>query len=118
MALITLDGVTITNPGEIKLGKFNLTKSGRTASGLMVMEIIATKRKVDLSWSKLSDADLKTILDLLDTGAFHTLTYPDPQGPGGQRTVTAYVGDIETGLWHTVAGVRYWDGVKIPLIER
>lgn len=116
--MITIGGQLIANPSGVELGKFNITKSSRSASGIMNMEIIAKKRKVDLSWDKIAEPDLKQILDLLDSRTFHELTYPDPQGPGGTGIITAYVGDISTRTWHRVNGVRYWDNVSLPLIER
>lgn len=80
------------------------------------MEIVATKRRVDVTWKMLPDSDLKQILDLLATHKpFFTLQYPDA---GGTATMTCYAGDINTSLWHTVNGVRYWDEVTIPFIEQ
>lgn len=80
------------------------------------MEIVATKRRVDVTWKMLPDSDLKQILDLLAAHKpFFTLQYPDA---GGTATMTCYAGDINTSLWHTVNGVRYWDEVTIPFIEQ
>lgn len=116
--MITINGQQIANPASVELGKFKLTKSSRSSSGLMNMDIIATKRKIDLNWDKIAGADLKLILDILDGQVFHQVAYPDPQGAGGQSTITAYAGDITQRAWHQLNGVRYWENVSIGLIER
>ena len=115
--MITIAGVAIDkSPSAVKLGSFDITKSGRTASGKMVMDIIATKKRVDITWKMLPDADLKTILDTITANKpFFSLAYP---APGGTETMTCYAGDINTSLWHTIGGVRYWDEVTIPFIEQ
>jgi len=59
----------------------------------MVMDIIATKRRLDLSWEIIEDSELQKILNLLDSRVFHTVVYPDPQS-GEEYTITAYVGNL------------------------
>ena len=62
--MITIAGVKVANPADVKIGRFDLTRSNRTASGKMTMEIIrAGVRRVDVSWSYLPDDQLKQILD-------------------------------------------------------
>ncbi|MFZ5816305.1 MAG: hypothetical protein ACOY93_13575 [Bacillota bacterium] len=116
--MVTLNGVQLPNPSAVEIGKFNITKAGRTASGLMTMEIIARKRSVTLQYSHLSEPDLKSILDQLDSRTFHTLTYPDPQGADGTNTITVYLGDLAYRPFRRVNGVWWWADVSIPLIER
>lgn len=114
--MLTIAGTTVATPSEVKVGRFDLTKSSRTASGKMVMDIIATKRRVDCTWKMLSDSDLKLIIDTITAHKpFFSLTYPDA---GGTATITCYAGDINTSLWHTKNGVRYWEEVTIPFIEQ
>ncbi len=117
MATVLIDNRQIVQPASIEIGKFRLTKAQRTADGTMVMELIATKRQVQLGWAVIAAPDLDYILDLLDTGVFHQLTFPDPQG-GESMTITVYVGDISYKAWQYRDGVRYWRDVSITLIER
>lgn len=114
--MITIAGVQVANPAEVKIGRFDLTKSSRTASGKMVMELIATKRRVDVTWKMITDDQLKQIIDLITAHKpFFSFSYPDA---GGTTTMTCYAGDINTSLWHTINGVRYWREVQIPFIEQ
>jgi hypothetical protein len=114
--VLKIAGITVKTPTELKIGRFDLSKSSRTASGKMVMDIIATKRRVDVVWKMLKDSELQQILDLIAANKpFFTLTYPDA---GGSATMTCYAGDINTSLWHTKNGVRYWEEVSLAFIEQ
>ncbi len=116
MADLYIAGTKVARPADIRVGRFDLTKSNRTASGKMVMEYIATKRRADVVWRYIPDADLQVILNLLAANKpFFTLEYPDA---GGQQTMTCYAGDINTSLWHTINGVRRWSEVSISFIEQ
>lgn len=119
MSLLAIDGQAATpNPSTLELGKFALSKSGRSASGLMLMDIIAYKDSLTATWSKISDDDLGALIRQLRSQTFHQVEYPDPESEGGRRVMTAYVGDIKSGLWRRVNGIRYWTDVSISLIER
>jgi hypothetical protein len=114
--MLKIAGVTVKTPSELKVGRFDLTKSNRTAYGKMMMELIATKRRVDCVWKMLPDNDLKLIIDTITANKpFFLLEYPDA---GGTKTMTCYAGDIVTSLWHTKNGVRYWEEVSIGFIEQ
>jgi hypothetical protein len=114
--VLKIAGTTVKTPTELKIGRFDLSKSGRTASGKMVMDIIATKRRVDVVWKMLPDDELQKIIDTITANKpFFTLEYPDA---GGTKTMTCYAGDIVTSLWHTKNGVRYWEEISIPFIEQ
>lgn len=114
--MLWIAGTQVAKPAEVKVGRFDLTKASRTASGKMVMDVIATKRRVDVTWKMLPDADLQQIIGLITAHKpFFSLQYPDA---GGTATMTCYAGDINTSLWHTINGVRYWSEVTIPFIEQ
>ena len=114
--MLKIAGVTVKTPNDIKIGRFDLSKSGRAASGKMMMDIIATKRRVDVVWKMLPDDELQKILDVINANKpFFSLEYPDA---GSSQTMTCYSGDIVTSLWHTKNGVRYWEEVSIPFIEQ
>ena len=114
--MLKIAGVSVKAPTDLKIGRFDLTKSDRTAFGKMVMDVIATKRRVDVVWKMLPDDELKKIIDAIAANKpFFSLEYPDA---GGTKTMTCYSGDIITSLWHTKNGVRYWEEVSIPFIEQ
>ena len=114
--MLKIAGVTVETPSELTVGRYDITKASRAASGKMMMELIATKRRVDVVWKMLPDSDLKLIIDTITANKpFFTLEYPDA---GGTQTMTCYAGDILTSLWHTKNGIRYWEDVSIAFIEQ
>ena len=114
--MLKIAGITVKAPTALKVGRFDLSKSSRTASGKMVMDIIATKRRVDVIWKMLPDDELQKIIDTIAANKpFFSLEYPDA---GGTKTMTCYAGDIVTSLWHTKNGVRFWEDVQISFIEQ
>ena len=116
MATIRIASVEVARPASVQVGRFDLTKSNRSASGRMVMEVVrAGIRRVDVTWRYLPDAELRQILDLIAANKpFVLFEYPDA---GRQEQMMAYTGDIAYGAWHTINGVRYWKEVSIPFIE-
>lgn len=114
--MVWLNGTLLPEPHALDLGIHDVTRAARTASGRMTMEHIARKRTVSLEYERLVGADLDAIFANLESRMFHTLRYPDPQG--GERTITAYVGDRTCGAFHTIDGIRWWKGVKFTMIEQ
>ncbi len=114
---LLIDSIQVKTPTELKVGTFRITKSERLASGKMSMEIIAVKRRLDLSYAIIKDTDLKQIMDLLELKVFHTVTYPDPQ-KGEANTITAYLGDTGQQAGQRIVGTRYWQDVSIALVEQ
>lgn len=114
---MTINGVTIKTPNYFKVSMFRITsQSERTASGRMVMDIIAIKRRLDLRYELISQTELKKILDTLESRTFHTVVYPDPQ-KGENTQITAYAGDINLDAWQKI-GNRHWRNVSLALIEQ
>ncbi len=114
--MLKIAGTTVKTPSDLKVGRFDISKSERASSGKMVMEIIATKRRVDVVWKMITDNELQKIIDTITANKpFFVLEYPDA---GGSKTITCYSGDIVTSLWHTKNGVRYWEEVNIAFIEQ
>jgi hypothetical protein len=114
--MLKIAGVTVKTPSELKIGRFDITKSNRAASGKMMMDIIATKRRVDCTWTLIADNELQLIIDTITANKpFFILEYPDV---GGIKSMTCYAGDIVTSLWHTKNGVRFWEDVQISFIEQ
>lgn len=112
---MSINGIQIKTP-QLKVGMFTISKSERLASGKMSMDIIATKRRLDLRWPLIKDTDLQQLLNTLASKTFHSVVYPDPQN-GETATITAYVGDRNMDAWQKI-GSRYWKDVSIALIEQ
>jgi len=108
--------VRVPNVSAVEVGRFDISNARRTASGMMVKDIIATKLRVDVTCKMLPDSKLQEILSAIEAlQPFFPVTFPYA---GGQKTITCYSGDIIMSLWRTVNGVRYWNEVKMAFIEQ
>lgn len=116
MALIKIDGVDMPSPSGIQFGIMDLSKAERNANGTMIIERIATKRKLDLEWKYLSQAELASLLNAVSPVLF-SLTYTDPQ-TNALRTGTFYAGDRAVGVMDVKNGVIRYKDTKFSVIER
>lgn len=113
--LIKLGNTTVKKPTSFRIETYNITKSGRTASGKMCMDLIAKKRKFFFEYAVLAGADLDVILGIIDsTAMFFSLEYVDN---GVTKTATVYGGAIAKDQFRTDGG-WYWKNVKFDLIEQ
>lgn len=113
---LTINGVAVAAPVsiEVNLQDLDAETSGRNILGTMMRDRIAGgKRKINLKWGPLTDAQIAAILNAV-SDVFFQVSYPDPIS--GQKTITAYVGDRTTALLNYTSGM--WLGLGFNLIER
>jgi hypothetical protein len=116
MALIRIDGVDIPAPSECSVGIQDISKAERNANGTMIIERIATKRKIELSWKYLDKDQLAQVFTAVSP-VFFEVTYVDPQD-NGIRTGSFYCGDRKCGMFDFKNGVPRYKDVSFNLIER
>jgi len=116
MALINCNGVDLPTPTDYQVSINDISKAERSALGVMVIERVATKRTIALSYVYLSASDLSTILNSV-SDVFFDVTYVDPQ-TGGNRTASFYVGDRNVGMIDFIKGIARYKDCKFTLIER
>lgn len=114
--MIKINSVTIPTPSDYTVGIMDISKAERNATGEMIIERIATKRKLDLSWKYISQDDLSDLLNKI-TAVFFTVEYPDPQ-TGVLKTGTFYVGDRSAAAIDYRSGVMRWKDIKFNFIEK
>lgn len=114
--MIKINGVTIPTPSTYQVSLNDISKADRNANGLMLIQRIATKRKIELSWAYLSQADLANLYTAT-SDVFFTVEYPDPQN-GALKTGSFYSGDKTAGAIDYKNSVMRWKDVKFNLIER
>jgi hypothetical protein len=114
--MIKIDGYDIPTPSEYSVGVMDITKAERNANGTMIIEKIATKRKIELNYKYLSNSDLQSLLNKISP-TFFSVAYPDSL-TGAIRTATFYVGDRTAGAIDYKIGVIRWKDCKFNLIER
>lgn len=116
MSLIIIDGVEIPAPSDYSVGIQDISKAERNANGTMIIERVATKRKIELSWKYLSKEQLAQVLTAV-SNVFFQVTFLDPQD-NATRTGTFYCGDRKAGMLDYKNGVPRYKDVQFNLIER
>lgn len=112
---LEINGVLVRTPSKFNISRFNLTKSGRVASGKMKMDLVAKKRKLSVEYEVISGSELQQILDIIDTDRmFFTVRYMDHSG---WHSITCYVGEIPSEYFRIQMG-WYYRGVQFSLIEQ
>ena len=114
--MFKINGATMPSPSELSVGIQDISKAERNARGTMIMEKIATKRKIDLTWKHLENSDLQTLLNAV-SNVFFSVDYPDPQ-TNTQRSGTFYAGDRTIGALDYRNGNMRWQDIKFSVIER
>lgn len=115
-SIYKINDTVIKRPTDFSIEKYKVTKSSRSASALMNMDVIAKKLKFLFNYDVLSGAELRAIENLIYTNEpFFVLTYKDLDGE--QKTATVYSGAITHKQFRTDSG-WYWKDVKFDLIER
>lgn len=114
--MLKINGVAIATPSAYEVTIQDLDgESNRNASGNMIRDRIAVKRKLNLEWPPLSQWEVSALLNAVSS-AFFTVTFPDPQL--GMITKTMYVGDRTSPAYQYKNGEVKWSGLKMNFIEK
>jgi hypothetical protein len=116
LALININGVAIPTPSDYVPGILDISKAERNANGNMIIERIATKRKLELGWKFMNQQNMSLILNAISP-VFFTVDYFDAQ-LGAMKTGTFYSGDRNPPAFRFINGVLEYKDVKFNLIEK
>ncbi len=90
--------------------------AGRSLSGTMIRDRVATKIRLDITCKPLESDELSALLNAIYP-EFVTVTYDDPMM--GTRQVTMYSNNNPAQyLIMREDGTEYWNGITFPLIEK
>lgn len=114
----------VATPVSVQWAEMDLDsdKSGReTTSGLMFRDVIAKKRQIQVTWEKLTMAEVQTIINAV-ANPFFFLYFPDAK-QGAYATMECYVSDRSTPAWvlyEDGEGVLewIWDSLQLQFTER
>ena len=114
--MISINGVQIATPKTYEATVSDLDgESNRNANGELIRDRIAVKRKLNLEWGPLTQAEIQTLLSAVSS-VFFTVTFPDPMS--GMVTKTMYVGDRTAPAYSFINGQVKWQGLKMNFIEK
>lgn len=115
MSYLKINGVEMPTPlpYTAMISDLDSDKSSRNTKGRLYRDRIATKRKLELEWGILTDAECKKILNAVAPKEV-TVEFIDAQN--GVITCTMYAGDRNPKVITTSSGI-FWRDLKFSLIE-
>ena len=118
MEFLRVNGLAIKAPSEITVSPENLDKAERTMDGTLVVDVIGTKRKVDVKWEYLSKEDMTILANATKDSAFTMITFHD-KATGALISMTARgEGLTYCPFYNWSRGVLMWKSVAITFTER
>ena len=113
--MIKIGGVNISTPSDFNVKLKTIENVTTNANGGLIVDVIATKRVIDLGYKYLSQADLATLLTAIN-GASFSVNYPDPLD-GALKTITCKKGDRTAGGIDYQGAVMRWKDIKFTFEE-
>lgn len=114
--MLEINNSPIPTPDGFKVGIMDISDAERNAKGDMLIDRIATKRKLELSWKFLDSNELSKLLQLVNN-VFFFVKYPDPM-TGNLETKTFYVGDRTVPMCMFKEGKVLWTDIGFNFIEK
>lgn len=106
MAILTVNGVDMPSPKEMNISYNPIGKSENNAAGGIVMDRIALKRTISLSWGYLDIDNAVILLSAMQGELFMSVAFYDP-ATSGAYTGTFYAQTCDA------SPVRYEGGLPI-----
>ena len=118
MEFLRLNGKAIKAPKEITISPENLDKAERTMDGTMVVDIIGTKRKIDVSWEYLSKEDMTILANATRKETFTQVTFHE-KTTAEFITITARAEGLTYSPFYDWAKDKLlWKGVAVTFKEK
>lgn len=118
MAMLTINGAAAPSPTELKVQMFDVCAAQtRSASGRLLSDRTAVKRRLTLKWAHLTPSALGALLGAVGDSAFFTATYPDPQ-TAQTREMTCRCAERTAGILRADGDEPVWTDVEMEWIER
>ena len=114
--MIEINNVLMPNLNKCRVSTMDMdSETFRSTDGTMYRDRIATKRKAELEFSIMTDAEMATVFSAI-SAEFFTMYYPDPEL--GWTTKTFYAGDREAVIYSLSSNLPKWEGLSFNVIER
>ena len=117
MAILSAGGVALPAPVSLSVSDQIIwsASTGRTASGTMAGDVVASKKTLEIRWGILTAAQYALIRDHLTTG-FFPVTFQDA---GAALTISAYRGELKSDqIGQLLDGVFYYRSVTVTIVQQ
>ena len=93
-----------------------ITEGERDSTGLMHLDLIARKKKIELEWEVLNQEEATALLNKFDELLTFTCAYFDPK-TGKEQSIKAYCNDPTIGMMVIQDGKIIYKGFSVHIIE-
>jgi len=114
MAYLNIEGLDY-DPSTLSVGTFELQEAFRNTKGDATVDVINTKRKLNVAWLGITPTLQSTILTAT-AGSGVSVTYIDPT-INATKTINCYRGDVTSGILKVTSGLPALWGLSFNLIE-
>ena len=113
--MLKINGVAMVTPSTMSTNVYDLTEGERDATGTMHIDLIATKYKIECSWSALSQGNMTKLLSAIKPITFD-VSFIDPI-TGKEKTIRVYKGDRNIPIFMIRNGENIYKDFKVNFIE-
>ena len=118
MEFFKINGKIVKSPKEITISPEHLDNAERTLDGTMVIDIIGTKKKVDVSWEFLCKEDMTTLTTETGSDKFSEITFHDNK-TGELTTITARAENLTYMPYYDwTKGQLIWKSVSVSFKQK
>ncbi len=117
MSILSSGNTALPDPVSVSVNDEIIWSSdtGRTLSGMMIGDVVAEKKTVNIKWGILPEADVVLIKRMLIAG-FFPFTFRDD---GMKITIESYRGTLaKEHLGYVGDGIYYYRSVSVDIIQR
>lgn len=113
--MLKVNGVEMPTPSGMTPMVYDITEAERDSTGTMHIDLIATKYKLECTWSYLTQEDMSKILSAIKSITF-SITFIDPES-GSEKTVSVYKGDRSIPILRVIDGENTYKDFKVNFVE-
>lgn len=110
----------LKEPTSISFKKYNIANQERTMDGSLVVDFIASKEMIEVTWDVLNDTDFQDLLLLIEKkqadNGFYSVKYLKPSSEN-LETITAYTEQVTYYPYFLAGGSVVWRDVSISFVE-
>lgn len=118
---LTIKNTDLPSPTKLSVSKEQLwnSKTGRSVkTGKMLGAVIGEKKTLDVEWTNVTAEEFLEITEALPSGFFGPIEYQTSGSTAIETLDEAYHGPITYTDRGYIGNTRYYESVKVTLIER
>jgi len=107
---------TLPTPSDVSVSYFDISDAERGMDGTMHIDFIARKRRIDIVWNALTQAQKDSLLNAIHDRAplFYIQLIEES---GTVLEMKCYVGNRKMKMGWMISGQRYWTDITIAFVE-